>query len=923
LPHEAAYHIKATAIGQPDGYRALSEEDIKKAADIRDDLNNAAAGKPPSAQMREWITRNKIDPKVLAGQLTPAHVVAMQAYTGSNHSLLNAVAPSPGFSDLKANLLLDQKVRTFADLLVDQQYKTVSHKEIPHAIAGDPQIRALQETLRQTVRRNPPDLDAKIDLVRQKVHERVAQIAPGLRPEMRAHLDMTVDTLQHLPPADNVTVYRADWSAGRLGDPVTSSLSMYGKDTITFGGLTSSSLERGVAKEFLRKQKATATRHPVLIEMQLTGHSGRDITALSKLPNEKEVLFLPGAQFTVVSREVNTVLGYEHIVVREIPPVNVAAATPALNAGRSATEIAGLNRSIPEDAAEALTALTPQVAALAEKSAQITTDSTDLNTQLTELAALPTTTLAQVAKQAAADVEKIAVDALTNLTIAENAAKAVAAFSTDPASDPAVAETKKLAEEANQLWNLLGKASENAEEAEDQAEKADNYITQAVKNAENELLNAFWAQHQMDQHSTEAQDSLTAAATTNIHQAATAAGQATDLVKKMAAGTDPGPQVASAILAIHENAATHAAHNLKAAEDNTKTTLEYAHLAHEQATNFIKAATNNINLAGQWANHLHGVTQDAKTHHNAAIKLAQQIQHLTNQAERAHTNRQVPAGRVLAPAADAANLEAAKSFPASKDRYVIFAHGTSGHLVVGEQHLTPRQLAEMIRKDPAWGNRPVVLMSCDTGADAATGFAAQLARELPGTSVTAPNSTAWTTPSGQAFVAATGYDAEGRPKPLAPTDADQWLAFTADPKSAEVKVARLGARLTPAKPGAAGEVATPWPGTQVVLRDRTSKVIGVAFPKIDPAHAVLDSMPKARENESARAGSSEPAVVLRVPLQDQRGRTVGAGFPLDATNQRQVFETPRGRAGTGAVGQPADGTRAAGPRNASTRVGAP
>ncbi|WP_275477348.1 ADP-ribosyltransferase [Streptomyces roseifaciens] len=79
---------------------------------------------------------------------------------------------------------------------------------------------------------------------------------------------------------------------------------------MSFSGFTSTSTseKRKKAEEFLPLQYPTAGGRRVLYQLELAGRSGRDISAFSQKPEEKEVLLLPGAAFTVQLRNRNEVV---------------------------------------------------------------------------------------------------------------------------------------------------------------------------------------------------------------------------------------------------------------------------------------------------------------------------------------------------------------------------------------------------------------------------------------------------------------------------------------------------------------------------------------------------------------------------------------------------------------------------------------
>ncbi|WP_203896700.1 hypothetical protein, partial [Actinoplanes xinjiangensis] len=121
----------------------------------------------------------------------------------------------------------------------------------------------------------------------------------------------------------------------------------------------------------------------------------------------------------------------------------------------------------------------------------------------------------------------------------------------------------------------------------------------------------------------------------------------------------------------------------------------------------------------------------------------------------APTAEPVGAGLVLATPDDAATRSIAEAYPDRSDRYHVFAHGEQQALRVGTARISPAELAARIRADHArWAGRPIVLIVCDSGIDRENGFAAQLARELPGTPVIAPNGVVWAGPTGHAVVTA-------------------------------------------------------------------------------------------------------------------------------------------------------------------------
>ena len=101
---------------------------------------------------------------------------------------------------------------------------------------------------------------------------------------------------------------------------------------------------------------------------------------------------------------------------------------------------------------------------------------------------------------------------------------------------------------------------------------------------------------------------------------------------------------------------------------------------------------------------------------------------------------------------------------------------------MGDARINPAQLAAEIRADhERRRGRPVVLIVCHSGTDRRNGFAAQLARELPGTRIIAPDGVVWAGPAGHAIV--TGHDRRGRDGEalIAPAGTTGFVEFEASP----------------------------------------------------------------------------------------------------------------------------------------------
>ncbi|MBO4207855.1 transposase [Micromonospora echinofusca] len=236
----------------------------------------------------------------------------------------------------------------------------------------------------------------------------------------------------------------------------------------------------------------------------------------------------------------------------------------------------------------------------------------------------------------------------------------------------------------------------------------------------------------------------------------------------------------------------------------------------------------------------------------------------------------VPAGLALVDPADHVHLTAAQSFPAVPGRYLVFVHGSPDALIVGEHRIGAAQLAEMIQDDPGWQGRPVVLVACATAADLGNGFATQLANLLPGTPVSAPSTTVWTTATGQTVATEASYDADGTPRLTNPTGRWHTIQATTAPGTPTPvnRHTELGPYLpdTPSVPQASsstpGQGLVSWtnspgadpaslvgdtPGSRQTVRENV-ELLGQLAAHINAAHGELRQAVERIDNAPQRAG---------------------------------------------------------------------
>ncbi|MEU8026232.1 hypothetical protein AB0B88_28905 [Micromonospora haikouensis] len=787
LPHEAAYFAKARAAHTAHGYAAVTSDELDGSLEVADELANAAYDVATAKQLtQEWLNFNSVDPKALANRLTRAHLLALQVWTGSNHSLLNAVAPAGPFTDLASELVLEHKIREAVDLLVD-----LVPAEIPSILANDPILRGLHDEMATDPDRTPE----RIAAVREQAQDRGREIRDAVEAELRAHFDMVVDALRQLPPADKGVVWRADWAAGGLTNPLGKMFSAYGGDDLTLSGLNSASRDERVAQGVLAKYTNSATSHRVLIGIELAGHAGRDITPFSAKPTEQEVLFLPGARFVVTSREIDEAAGIEKIMVREVEPEGVARETLVAEAKRSIAEVSGLGTAV-RSLAEAVPPLAEQVRALTPELTAALATFRDL---------LDRSTAPSGADEAVRERRSRVLAAQRTTAAYENTiANAWAAVRDleDRAQDPGNA--RAIVTEAERIWADLHQAGEDAHDILEAMEHEALATSRALGQAQHVLFTAFHATESGPRTIDEAGRAVDTIED-GVTQLAAAEQESARLTHGLPADDDDGLLDRSAALARNRDAATRAMLEAEAAHAHLPTQIRGLADDLRLVETAVANAEWEIGSADSALDAVRSLAERIDARYGQSQELARLIDELLDDLDvlvfdAANTfgpaasplegeltigwvtdpvvDEQVPAGRVLVTAADGANIDAARAFPADPDRYVIFAHGTPHELDLGGgRGRSPADVARLIRDDPGWQGRPILLMSCHTAADADTGFAAALARLLD-VPVTAPTGTAWSTPDGSALVAGTVLDAEGRPRPAQPGPDDGWRTFT-------------------------------------------------------------------------------------------------------------------------------------------------
>jgi hypothetical protein len=114
--------------------------------------------------------------------------------------------------------------------------------------------------------------------------------------------------------------------------------------------------------------------------------------------------------------------------------------------------------------------------------------------------------------------------------------------------------------------------------------------------------------------------------------------------------------------------------------------------------------------------------------------------------------------------------------PDPDGRYTVDVHVTpDGHARIGNQHYTPEEFADILRRNGDYDGRPIRLIGCDAGSN---DFAKRLSRELD-TEIMAPSKPAWTDSNGRVFSSDYEVGPDGKMRPKIPPNGE-WDVHSPD-----------------------------------------------------------------------------------------------------------------------------------------------
>ncbi|WP_428243407.1 DUF4157 domain-containing protein [Gynuella sp.] len=222
------------------------------------------------------------------GSFNRAFGTALGVYSSGTHQLINTV--------------MEAKHWYAPDVEIKRRLRNVINGMVALRGAGAGQRVEFPEELK-ALNVQPNYLNTMTDATERtnetnRITREVANFVEEIYPELLLHANMAMDALDNLPSSEEV-VYR-----GEAEHPMKLWTGYY-QTEYSVRQFTSYSRNRDVALQFAETAIETGkgtTR--VLVELQLRGNKGKDISDLSLHSNEDEVLLMPGARIKVTGSKI-------------------------------------------------------------------------------------------------------------------------------------------------------------------------------------------------------------------------------------------------------------------------------------------------------------------------------------------------------------------------------------------------------------------------------------------------------------------------------------------------------------------------------------------------------------------------------------------------------------------------------------------
>lgn len=216
MPDEEVYLQAAAADFRDQGFIENGPVEISYANDLLGMQLSDRFDPDDLRRLLDWLGRNGTPISELRSRITPAHVMAIMAYTGSSHQIINFVVESTlgGMGRIAGEGISSMVLDRILGKLIDARLKDFG-TEMPALLMNAREfagaVRAYEHlfTFLDDEEGNPkPDVAEQLSLLRDEMMATKTRLLPQIIDEARVHADMLISALQNLPAARDMTVWR-------------------------------------------------------------------------------------------------------------------------------------------------------------------------------------------------------------------------------------------------------------------------------------------------------------------------------------------------------------------------------------------------------------------------------------------------------------------------------------------------------------------------------------------------------------------------------------------------------------------------------------------------------------------------------------------------------------------------------------------
>ncbi|MEU9384141.1 lonely Cys domain-containing protein [Streptomyces sp. NPDC048279] len=308
LPHQKMYARVSTV--DEDSMPPL--KDILEAlAAAKDSTLNSLPRDLRVVLMTEWLANHGAAGLAALRRLTPAHIIALHLYSGPDYSMIKVLLAGERVGQAMVRYMFRRAIRATVSnlsdiyLSADELSQSENSDELvwlenyrfppPLTLLNDPAFNAIYFGLTK-IRKDGGTNDELL-----QSHAALDALADRVRVNLATHIDMAIEALEILPPANRKVWWGDRRVPGQLLRPEPDT-PIYRADKIARPFFRSTSAIHRVAAYFaLSNRERPSGTHPAVVNID--NSSGRDISPFALHSRESEVLYPPGSDgFDVLGR---------------------------------------------------------------------------------------------------------------------------------------------------------------------------------------------------------------------------------------------------------------------------------------------------------------------------------------------------------------------------------------------------------------------------------------------------------------------------------------------------------------------------------------------------------------------------------------------------------------------------------------------